>query len=60
MTAARMVSPSIIKQVLRSTRSDAVVFVITAIITVSFDLIIAVGIGIAVASFFALRALSCN
>jgi SulP family sulfate permease len=37
-----------------------VVFVITAIITVSFDLIIAVGIGIAVASFFALRALSCN
>jgi SulP family sulfate permease len=58
VTAARMVSPSIIKQVLRSTRSDAVVFVITAIITVSFDLIIAVGIGIAVAAFFALRALS--
>jgi SulP family sulfate permease len=58
VTAARMISPSIIKQVLRSTRSDAVVFVVTAIITVSFDLIIAVGIGIAAAAFFALRALS--
>ncbi|WP_022886154.1 SulP family inorganic anion transporter [Glaciibacter superstes] len=58
VTAARMISPTIIKQVLRSTRSDAIVFVITAIITVSFDLIIAVGIGIAVAAFFALRALS--
>lgn len=58
VTAARMVSPSIIKQVLRSTRSDAVVFVVTAIITVSFDLIFAVGIGIAAAAFFALRSLS--
>ncbi|MGO3146635.1 MAG: SulP family inorganic anion transporter [Leucobacter sp.] len=58
VTAARMVSPSIIKQVLRSTKSDAIVFVITAIITVSFDLIIAVGIGIAVAAFLALRTLS--
>jgi len=58
VTAARMISPAIIKQVLRSTRSDAIVFVVTAIITVSFDLIIAVAIGIAVAAFFALRALS--
>ena len=58
VTAARMVSLSVIRQVLRSTRSDAAVFVITAIITVSFDLITAVGIGIAVAAFFALRALS--
>ncbi|ALV44240.1 MFS transporter [Arthrobacter alpinus] len=58
VTAARMISPRIIKQVLRSTRSDAMVFIVTAIITVSFDLIIAVGIGIAAAAFFALRALS--
>src|SRR5690625_1867907 len=57
-TAARMVSPGAITRVLRSTRSDAIVFVITAIITVSFDLIVAVGIGIAVSAFFALRALS--
>lgn len=58
MTAARMVSPTVVKLVMRSTRSDAAVFVVTAIITVSFDLIIAVGIGIAAAAFFALRALS--
>ena len=58
VTAARMVSPSVIRQVLRSTRSDATVFIVTAIITVSFDLILAVGIGIAFAAFFALRALS--
>ena len=58
VTAVRMLSPTVITQVLRSTRSDAIVFVVTAIITVSFDLIIAVGIGIAVAAFFALRALS--
>lgn len=58
VTAARMVSPDIVRAMLRSTRSDAVVFVVTAVVTVSFDLIVAVGIGIAVASFFALRALS--
>lgn len=58
VTAVRMVSPRAIRLVLRSTRSDAAVFVVTAIITVSFDLIIAVGIGIAIAAFFALRALS--
>ena len=57
VTAARMVSPSAMKQVMRSTRSDALVFVITAIVTISFDLILAVGIGIAVAAFFALRGL---
>ncbi|HEY5223680.1 MAG TPA: SulP family inorganic anion transporter [Microbacteriaceae bacterium] len=58
VTAARMISPSIVRRVLRSTRSDAVVFIVTAIITVSVDLIFAVAIGIAVAAFFALRALS--
>jgi SulP family sulfate permease len=58
VTAARMISPTIIRQVLRSTRSDAIVFIVTGIITVSFDLIIAVGIGLAVAAFFALRSLS--
>ncbi|MEV8254872.1 SulP family inorganic anion transporter [Rhodoglobus sp. NPDC076762] len=57
-TAARMVSPTLIKTMLRTGKAEAAVFVITGIITVSFDLIIAVGIGIAVAAFFALRALS--
>lgn len=58
VTAVRMVSPSVVRSVVTTSRSDALVFVLTAIITVAFDLIIAVGIGIAVAAFFALRALA--
>ncbi|QAV71465.1 SulP family inorganic anion transporter [Salinibacterium sp. UTAS2018] len=57
-TAARMMSPTLIKTMLHTGRSEAAVFVITGIITVSFDLIIAVGIGIAAAAFFALRTMS--
>lgn len=60
VTAARMISPTIVRQVLRSTRADAVVFIVTALVTVSFDLIIAVGIGIAAAAFFTLRRLSLD
>ncbi|MET4704921.1 SulP family inorganic anion transporter [Frigoribacterium sp. UYMn621] len=58
VTATRMVSVATMRSVVGSTRSDTVVFVLTALITVSFDLIVAVGIGIAVAAFFALRTLS--
>ncbi|QYM75209.1 SulP family inorganic anion transporter [Leucobacter luti] len=58
MTAARMVSPSTIGRVLRSSRSSVAVFSITLFVTVAFDLVIAVGIGLAVAAFFALRTLS--
>ncbi len=58
VTAVRMVSLSTVRAVVGSTRSDAIVFVVTAIVTVSVDLIVAVGIGIAVAAFFALRALA--
>ncbi|MET4780909.1 SulP family inorganic anion transporter [Glaciihabitans sp. UYNi722] len=58
VTAIRMISVATVRSVLGSTRSDTVVFIITALITVSFDLIVAVGIGIAVAAFFALRTLS--
>ena len=58
VTAARMVSVATVRSVVGSTRSDTVVFVITAIITVTFDLIVAVGIGIAVAAVFALRTLA--
>ena len=58
VTAARMVSLATIRSVLGSTRSDAAVFLVTAIITVSFDLIVAVGIGIIAAAFFALRRLA--
>lgn len=58
MTAARMVSPATALRVLRSGRSGATVFVVTLTVTVAFDLIVAVGIGLAAAAFFALRSLS--
>ncbi|TAL40653.1 MAG: SulP family inorganic anion transporter [Salinibacterium sp.] len=58
VTAARMTSLATVRSIVGSTRSDTVVFIVTAIITVSFDLIVAVGIGIAVAMVAAIRALS--
>ncbi|MCG2621886.1 SulP family inorganic anion transporter [Arthrobacter sp. I2-34] len=57
VTAARMVSPATLRSVIGSTRADTVVFFVTAVITVAFDLIQAVEIGIVVAAFFALRSL---
>jgi len=44
--------------ILYSTRSDALTFVLTAFVTVCFDLIEAVEIGIVIAAFFALRAVA--
>ena len=58
VTASRMISVATVRSVVGSTKSDAVVFIITALITVSFDLIVAVGIGIAVAGVFALVTLA--
>lgn len=58
VTATRMVSAATVKTIVASTRSDAAVFLVTALITVSVDLIYAVAIGIAVAAFFALRSLA--
>lgn len=58
VTACRMIGLRTVRTVLRSTRSDAVVFCITAIITISVDLIYAVLIGLAAAGFFALRQLA--
>jgi SulP family sulfate permease len=55
VTAARMVEVHNVRAVLRSTRSDALVMVLTAAATVVFDLIVAVEIGIAVAAVLALR-----
>lgn len=57
-TAARMVSPTVVRAVLTSTRADAAVFVVTAIVTVAVDLVVAVLVGLAAAAFFALRNLS--
>nr|WP_211345004.1 SulP family inorganic anion transporter [Rarobacter incanus] len=58
VTAVKMIDVGALRQVVTSTRSAATVFIVTAVVTVSFDLIVAVGIGVAVAAFFALRALS--
>ncbi|OBF40638.1 MFS transporter [Mycobacterium sp. ACS1612] len=58
VTSFRMISASTIGKILRSTRSDAVTFALTAAITVCFDLIEAVEIGIVVAAFFALRSVA--
>ncbi|MEC3981999.1 SulP family inorganic anion transporter, partial [Amycolatopsis sp. H20-H5] len=49
VVAYRMVERHTIRAVLRSTRADAVVFVVTAVCTVAFDLITAVEAGLAVA-----------
>jgi SulP family sulfate permease len=58
VTAVRMVSLPVVRSVVGSTRSDTIVFFVTAIVTVSFDLIIAVIIGIVVAMVAAIRALA--
>ncbi len=58
VTAFRMISAATIGRIVRSTRSDALTFVLTALVTVCFDLIDAVIIGIVIAAFFALRAIS--
>lgn len=58
VTSCRMIAPSTVRAVMGSTRADALVFVITAIVTVSVDLIYAVLIGLLAAGFFALRQLA--
>jgi SulP family sulfate permease len=54
-TAAQMVQVSSVGALLRSTRGDAWVLVVTATATVVFDLVTAVIIGLVVAGFFALQ-----
>jgi len=49
VTAVRMVHAATVRSILRSTRADALAFVITAIVTISVDLIVAVVIGMLVA-----------
>lgn len=58
VTAIRMVDRRSAGAILRSTRSDALVMVLTALATVVFDLILAVEIGIAVAAVLALSAMA--
>lgn len=59
-TAIRMVEIHNVRAVLRSTRSDALVLILTAVATIAFDLIVAVEIGLAVAVVLALRHVALN
>ncbi|WP_425560374.1 SulP family inorganic anion transporter [Luedemannella flava] len=52
-TAIRMVEVSSLLALARSTRSDAVVMGFTALATLAFDLVTAVGIGVVLAAFLA-------
>lgn len=55
VTAGRMINLHTSHSILRSTRSDALVFIVTALTTVALDLVLAVQIGVAVAAVLALR-----
>lgn len=55
VTAVRMVNLSVAASILRSTRADALGFAVTAVITISVDLIVAVVIGVVLAGVFAMR-----
>jgi SulP family sulfate permease len=55
VTAVRMIDMHNVRSIVRSTRSDALVLVLTALATVAFDLIVAVEIGVAAAAILALR-----
>ncbi|MDO5051527.1 MAG: SulP family inorganic anion transporter [Pseudoclavibacter sp.] len=54
-TSTRMVSGETIRSVLRARPSHAIVFFLTALITIAFDLIVAIQIGLLFAAFLALR-----
>ncbi|WP_396911160.1 SulP family inorganic anion transporter [Mycolicibacterium sp.] len=58
VTSFRMISRHTVMRILRSTRSAAITFALTALVTVCFDLIQAVEIGIAATAVFALRTLA--
>lgn len=55
VTATRMVERHNVVSILRATRSDALILVLTAFVTVAFDLILAVEVGMAAAAVLALR-----
>ncbi|MYY05103.1 SulP family inorganic anion transporter [Streptomyces sp. ATexAB-D23] len=57
-TAIRMVEVGALRAMVRATRSDAIVLVLTAVATLALDLVHAVVIGLAVAGALALRAVA--
>ncbi|MEO8260979.1 MAG: SulP family inorganic anion transporter [Pseudolysinimonas sp.] len=59
-TAARMISWATVRSVVRSSRGSAAAFVVTAVVTISFDLITAVAIGVAMTALWALHGLAAT
>lgn len=57
-TCVRMVETGSIVALMRSTRSDALIVVLTFTVTVALDLVTAVGVGVALAVILALRAVA--
>lgn len=58
VTAVRMIERHNIATIVRSSRSDSVVLAVTAVVTIGFDLILAVEVGMAAAALLALRQLA--
>jgi SulP family sulfate permease len=58
VTAARMVDGLTVRRILGSSRHDAALLLGTAGATLAFDLVVAVGVGVALASIFALTAVA--
>lgn len=58
VTAVRMVERHNVRAVIGSTRSDALVFLLTGAATIAFDLVVAIEIGVAVAAVLALRTIA--
>lgn len=58
VTSVRMVEFGTVDRIVRSTRGDALLLLGTAATTVVFDLVIAVGVGVALASAMALHAVA--
>jgi SulP family sulfate permease len=57
-TTVQMVQLGAIRSILRSSRTDALVLVVTFVVTVTVDLVTAVVLGLALAGVFALRAVA--
>ena len=58
VTAVRMIDLRTARSILRATRADGAVYLITVAVTIVFDLVVAVQVGVAVAALLALRAMS--
>ncbi|MET0476257.1 MAG: SulP family inorganic anion transporter [Mycobacterium sp.] len=58
VTSFRMISLTTVRKIMRSSRSDAAIFAVTVGVTICFDLIDAVEIGVLGGAFFALRSIA--